>query len=92
MPAFSYVSILLSPIVPADIELTEHRLDGIQYKHVAGRSAVEIINVKSVEIILHLGVMLIPRRLMEDRCGIVALRLTLHCIPGKVLTAEIYSE
>ena len=77
------------PLCPTGVGLAPHRLDGIQQEDVAGGRALGEDQTHAGEVVLDLGVVLVPRRLVEDGGGVVALGLTLHGVPGQMLATEV---
>lgn len=77
---------------PAGIDHRPRRFDGIQYKKIADLAALRHNGAKSGKIRFYIIIIFIISGLMENTARIVALRLALHRIPGKMLAAQIDSE
>ena len=83
---------VIDPLRPAGVGLAPEGFNGVEQQHVAVGLPFGEHQPHAGEVVLHGGIVFIPRGLVQDRSGVVPLGLALHRVPGQVLAADVDPE
>ena len=77
---------------PTEMYLRPDAFHRIQHEQITNRLALRHHETKARKIVLHLFVLFVPCRLMQNAGRVVALGFSAHSVPRKMVTAQVDAQ